>query len=233
MRPLYPIAQARGRVEDLAPHRLREDTGAGVLLARMIRAEKPPSLGERVVHPVAELRLGLYVEEPEPAPRAQERVESDPPERHAHADARECPHLANQVFTAPVRLDGERAVPGWGAPEGRRDVGASQLQSVVARDRIGAARDPLAMELSEEPVPRLVAREDAPRPVPAVRRGREPDDQKPRPGVPEAGYGPSPVDLVAEGGPFRPGDFHAVGAKTRASLARDHVRGNTSERVRP
>src|SRR5258705_7471175 len=229
---LYPIAKARGRVEDLAPHRGREHAGARVLLARMIGAEEPPAFRQRMVNAVSERGLRLQIREPEPAAGAEEPVESDPPEHETHAHAGERAHFTDQILAATIGFDRFRPIPRWRASERGGDVGAAERHAVVPRNRIGAICEPLPEELAVEPVPRPVAREDASRAVAPVRRRRQADDQEPGLWVSEAGHRQPPVDLVPERGPAHPRHLLAVAPEPGTPVAGDHVRPDLRERIR-
>jgi hypothetical protein len=79
------------------------------------------------------------------------------------------------------------------------------------------------VEFSVEPLPGTVPCEHPPRPIRAVRPGREADQQEPGVGISESGNRKSPIGFVPVGGALQGGRLEAVGTKPRASLARDHI----------
>src|SRR5262249_58352966 len=82
-------------------------------------------------------------------------------------------------------------------PRGRHP-GAAQDQPVVRVPRGRLIRDPGAVQTAVEPVAALVAREDTTRPVAAVRRRCQADDQHARSRITEARNRPPPVAPAAE-----------------------------------
>jgi hypothetical protein len=77
------------------------------------------------------------------------------------------------------------------------------------------------VQRAEQPVARAIAREHAPGAVAAVRRRREAEHVHACARVAEAGHGPAPVVLVAEGGPLLARDPLAPLDQARAAPAPD------------
>src|SRR5947207_6357888 len=223
MASLYQLA---GHVEDGAPHPLRQLPRARVLLAGMVRGEQESSLGQRRGSSVPEIRPRLHVGKSQLPPRLPERVERDPPQREPHAHARERGHLADQVFAAVIQLQERRLVVRGRAARGRGDVDIPERQTIVPAKRVRRAGPTLPVELAIEPLPRSVPREHPSRPVGSVRARRQADNEEPGVGVAEARYGTRPVRFPAVRLLPRARDLLAVGSKTRAALARDHVGGD-------
>jgi hypothetical protein len=82
------------------------------------------------------------------------------------------------------------------------------------------ARWSALMRKSPEP-PAPVAREHASVRFAPCAAGARPISNRPCARIAEAGYGPAPVRLVAEGPPFFAGDTRAVIAQARAAIALD------------
>lgn len=85
------------------------------------------------------------------------------------------------------------------------------------------------MNRAEKEVARLVSGEDPPRPVAAVRRGRQPDDQQTRPRIAERGKRPAPVLLAAEAAGRTPCGLLSPRDEAWTSAARDDAVGETPE----
>ncbi len=103
-------------------------------------------------------------------------------------------------------------------------------QPVPARHAGGLAGIPGAVEGGVQPVAAPVTGEHAPRPVAAVGRGREPDDEDAGVRVAEARRGPAPVRLVGERRAF-PDRGHGLppGDEPRAGPAHRDLRGQRGD----
>ena len=140
--------------------------------------------------------------------------------------------LAFEVGQAVVALLGRRLVARRGAVDDRGDVGVDQAQPVIAVLARRLVREAGAVECREQPIARAVAGEDAPRPVPAVRRRRQADYDQLRVRVAERRNRAAPVLPVAErstllsGKPFAPLD------ETLALAGGDDVGGDGFEGIR-
>src|SRR5262245_49455144 len=202
--PVHPVGigrwtvarpgQLTGAGQDLVYHRRRELAREGVLLAGMETAEHDVGPDDRL-RPVPEPRFRPR----DPALRGERAEDAVPRERaetEHDADAIELIQLADQEGEAAIALLGRGPVAGRRAPVHRRHVGPPEPEPVVARDRGRLVREVRPMQRREQDVTAAIAREDAPRAVPAVRGGCEPDDQDPRAGVAETRHGPAPVLLV-------------------------------------
>ena len=85
------------------------------------------------------------------------------------------------------------------------------------------------MERGPQEVARRVAGEDAPGPVAAVGRRREPDEQDPRLRVAEPRQRTAPVGLIPESGDLLARDELAPGDEPRAAAADDDLVGQGGE----
>ena len=140
--------------------------------------------------------------------------------------------LADEVRQATVALGGRRLVRRGCAAYGCGDVGISELQAVVGRDRHWLVGKAEPVERAEEPVAGTVAGEHPAGAVAAVRRGREPDDEHAGVRIAEAGYRAAPVVVTAERGPLLVGDLLAPLDEPRAGAAVDDLVGQRRECVR-
>ena len=127
--------------------------------------------------------------------------------------------LGQQPAPAGVELLAGGLVRGRRAAGGGRHPRVAQHEAVVTIDRRRLVREAGAMQGRVEPVPALVAREDASRSVSAVRRRGEPDDQDARRGIAESGNRAPPVRPVAEASDALPGDAGAMGDQPRTQPA--------------
>ena len=128
-----------------------------------------------------------------------------------------------------------RPVPGFGDPEARILIvglapaahGGNRTGRVFTGDAwgdflfaamhaVGLVRQARRVQRGEQEVARRIAGEHPTRPVAAVRRRREPDEQDPRRRVTEPGHRPAPVRLVAEAGDLLDGDGLAPRDEARA-----------------
>jgi len=130
----------------------------------------------------------------------EEAVVRDLAERNDDAQAGEPSELGDQVPAAGLDLGRRRPVRRRRTARDRGDEGVAQTKPVVAVHRRRLVRKAGPVERPVEPVPALVAREDAARAVPAVRGRGETDDEHSRAGVAETGNRPPPVRPVAEAG---------------------------------
>src|SRR2546426_13777 len=195
----------------------------------MVAGEKEAPFGQRHVRRVREFRTRFQRGKPERWPRFQDRVERDPPEREPHAHVFERRHFAHEVLPAMIQLLEGGLVVRRRTARGGRDVGAFEDKAVRAMKRPRRAGKPLAVKLSIEPFPGPIPGEHPPGPVRPVRSGRQANDEEPCVGIAEARHRTSPVFLVAVRLSPHASDLGAIGAETRAALARDHVAGNARE----
>ena len=153
--------------------------------------------------------------------------EDDDHLRLASSSASSASSQRRQVSSsARVGLVGGRRAAGGG-----RHPGVAQHEAVVPVDRRRLIREAGAMQRRVEPVAALVAGEDAARPVAAVRRRREPDDQDARRGIAESGNRATPVRPVAEASDALRGDA-ACDARPAADSSRQRI-SRSVRRARP
>ena len=163
--------------------------------------------------------------------RLEGRLPGEGTEGHDDAELREEDQLAVEIRCAPVAFIGERRVGGRCAPHGGRDVGAAQLEAIVGADRHRLVRKPDAVEGGEEEVAAPVAGEDASRPVAAVLRRREAEEQDASAGVAESGDRAGVIRLAAEAGRRVRGSVLAPGNQARAGAAGADLGGQRGEGV--
>src|SRR6266571_579709 len=133
--------------------------------------------------------------------------------------------------TAPWRKGGRALVPGWSTARGRGHVAIGECEAVLPGERARLVREPETVQRLVQPAAARVAREHAAGAVRAVRRGREPDDEQPRPRVAEPGHRLPPVGPVPELALLLAGDAAAVSAQPGAALAGDHGAVHGPERA--
>ena len=175
------------------------------------------SLGQAPLDAVAELRAVSQAE------REREGVVGEAPQGHDDAQFAEERKLSLKVGIAVVALLGRRLVAGWGAAHGGGDVGAVELEAVVAADAVRLIRVAGAVEGAEEPVAGAVAGEDAPRAVAAVGSGRQAEGHQLGARVAEAGQRAPPVGPFAKGGALLLRDLLAPPDEARALPAVHYV----------
>jgi hypothetical protein len=214
--------------ENLAQHPLRELSGEGVLLARVVRGVEHRS-ADLVASSVSEPRLRPGTRCAPLDERTETRLERKPSEGDDHARVGNERDLVDQVFATVRELLGERPVLGRSALDRRRQQGARELEPVSGPDRLGTVRETDGMNRAEKEVARLVSGEDPPRPVAAVRRGRQPDDQQTRPWIAERGKRPAPVLLAAEAAGRTACGLLAPRDEAWTPPARDDAVGETPE----
>ena len=194
------------------------------------RRDHDGSAGQMAGEPVPEWRLrpsqtvgraqaGARVRQQPPR-----RVEGDAAERDNHAETPERRDFGNQVRMACGNLCRQRLVIGRRAAHGCRDPDVLQLEPVVDPARERLIRETVRVERGHQEVARAataVAGEGSPRPVGAVRRGREGDEQDPGVRVAKSRHGLSPVGLVTVGGSLLAGDQLTVVPQPRAPAAGD------------
>src|SRR5206468_3254732 len=91
--------------EHAVPHRARQEAGAGVLPAGMIRGDQDGAVREAGVARVTEDRTLARRQAPDPAGGAEIALVGDATERHHHAQAAERRELGFEVRLAAVELD--------------------------------------------------------------------------------------------------------------------------------
>ena len=87
------------------------------------------------------------------------------------------------------------------------DVGIDQSQAVITVDRRRLIRETELVKRPIQPVAGAITGEDSSGAVAAVCRGRQPNDQKPRPDRTEAWNRPAPVLAFTKAANFGSGDF--------------------------
>src|SRR3989442_643184 len=108
---------------------------------------------------------------------------------------------------------------------------ARYRRPLASSGRARLVREPETVQRLVQPAAARVAREHAAGAVRAVRRGREPDDEQPRPRVAEPGHRLPPVGPVPELALLLAGDEAAVSAQPGAALAGDHGAEHGPERA--
>src|SRR5215211_6985994 len=195
-------------------------------MADMVGAEQDAAAREGGLGGVGEAGYGG-----DGAEVAEGLVPGEGAEGDDHAEVEEG-ELGGQPGGAGVALGGEGLVVGRGAFDRGGDVAAAEGEAVVAGHRGRLVGEAGAVEAGEQPVAGAVASEDAPGAVAAVgRRGQAEDEQAGR-RVAEAGDGPAPVLLVAEGGPLLPGHPLAPGDQPWAAAAVGDLGGEAVEGLR-
>src|SRR5579875_1031196 len=221
------------RVEHLPGH----PAGECVLLARMVAAEKrdaspagPPQFHLRAVRERRE-RPGQRVARA--VQRPPQGLPGEPAEADDHAQARrDHPQFRGEPRRAGVPFRGGGLVVRRRAADRRDHPRAGQPLAVPGGYARLPGRQPATVQRREQEVAAAVAGEDAPGPVPAVRGGRQADDEDRRRRVAPAGDRPPPVPLVAEGLAADGRDLLPPRDQARAGPAYRLARGQLRERGR-
>src|SRR5207245_11174407 len=120
-----------------------------------------------------------------------------------------------------------------GASDRCDDVAISELEAIVPGNRGRPVREPRAAQCPIQPIAAAVPGEGPPRPVAAVGRGGEADDDKPRRGGAPSRAGPAPMLPIAERRPFCSSDRLAVSNEPRTVPARDNLGGEPFQGLPP
>lgn len=228
MTGVVSVKETPSRKEHLVEHRLRQQSGLRVPLARVVRGEHGD--GREGPHArVTELwlRHGQFASGRPPG--SQERIHGNGAQHDHDTKRRKEKDFPLQIRLAPGKLGLRRLVLRRGASHRRGDVAVTQPQAVVSRDGRRLVRESDAVERAIQPVSASVAREYAPCPVPSVRSGGETDDQEAGVRVAEPRNGSPPILPLAERRALRAGDRFAVPHKARALAALDDFRGESPE----
>ncbi len=186
-------------LEHLVQHRLRQPPGERVLLARVIRSQERDAV-EFDLGEVPELRPRRRNLRASRLQDVQRLVECEAAEGEDDAYVRQRIKLAFEERSARCPFVARRLIGRGRATDRGRDPGAGQLQPVVARDRFRPIGEAGPVQGAEEPDAGPVACELPPRPIRAVRSGREAEQQEPGVRVAEAGDGLAPVIMIGIGG---------------------------------
>src|SRR3989442_4298542 len=200
--------------ENLVEYCLLEETRLGVPLTRMVRCDQGDGNTGRN-RPLAEFWRGGGTRVSGRPPRAEEARHRNPAERHDDPQVREEHRFPLQIRLAPGELRTGRPVRRRGAADRCDDVAISELKAIVPGGRGRPVREPRAIQGPIQPIPAAVPGEGPPRPVAAVGRGGEADNQEPRRGVAPSRDGPAPILPVAERCAFRSSDRLAVSNEPR------------------
>ena len=220
-------------VEDTVVHASCEQARVRILARRMVRADQ----GARVqgcrsagceVHDctVRESRTRTRQLDAARRQQLQPRIPCDLAERDDDLQAWEVRDFVRQVRQAAPYLLGQRLVRGRGAPDCRCDVRVGQPQSIVEALRRGDIGEAGALQRRHQEVARradAVAREHSSRPVCAVRRRGQPEDQHSCVRIPETGHGARPIRFVPKRCLFHATDFATVRAQPWAGMAINYL----------
>src|SRR5581483_9383133 len=152
-------------------------------------------------------------------------------QRHQHADPWQQRQLTHQEGGAVVALCRLRAVGRRRTADGGCDVGAGQLQAVVAVAALRLIGVAGTVERSKEPVAGAVAGEDAARTVASVSCRRQADDEKFGLRIAEARQRPAPVLPAPVGGLLLQRDLLPPGDEPRAAAANDDLTSQLLQEV--
>jgi hypothetical protein len=189
----------------------------------MVGAEKHEARGEPVLRAVCERRRGTGHLLAAGALGGEKALVCDPPEHHDDAEARQEGELSQEIASAGLQLGRRRPVLRRRTARHGGDEDIAEDEAVVAADRRRLVREPGGMQRGVEPVAALVAGEHAPRPVAAVRRRGEPDDEHAGAGIAEGRDGSPPVAPVAKARDLRACRRLAMGNQAGAEPAADEA----------
>jgi hypothetical protein len=149
-------------------------------------------------------------------------IPRDLSESHHHLQSRKRRDLAIEVLRTGRNLVRQWFVVRWRAAHRRCDVNVTQLKAIVSAMRCGDVGEAGAMQRGHQKISGpadSVAGEHTARPIGAVCRRRQAEDEHTRAGIAEARHWPSPVELVAICRALFTRNARTVGAQARASLA--------------
>ncbi len=164
--------------------------------------------------------------------RAEGRGPAERAERHDHSSVRQQVQLALEEWSASIALRWRGCVGGRRASDGRRHVGATKLEAVVAPGRRRLAGEARPVERREEEVARTVAREHPPGPIATVGRRCQPDEHDPGRRIAEARQRPRPVPFATEPRRWIGSRLFAPRDESRARPAGGDLDGEHLERRR-
>src|SRR5579885_953768 len=213
---------ARAR-EHIAQHVLGEFAGGGILLAGMIRAyEQRIAVSSPVLPIVAKRERGAAADDAAVLQDRQVDVECDLAESDHDSNVLKDVELAFEIATAIPNLVRRGLIRRGRTPHRRRDIGPGQHQSVVPADAVRLGGEASLVERAVQPVAGAVSGEYPARPVAAMRRRRQPDDEPARVRIAEPRHRPAPIVPIQKRAAFYARYFAAVRAQTRTKLARNH-----------
>ena len=158
---------------------------------------------------------------PDRPPCTQERVHRGLAQRDDDLEVRKEAQLPFQKRLASRELRSRRKISRRDAPHGGRDDAIMEDEAITARDGRRLVREARAMEGAVQPFTAAIARKHSSRAVPAVGRGREPDDEETSLRVAERRDWTAPVRLVRERAPLLPCNALSPMDKAGTSATRD------------
>jgi len=170
---------------------------------------------------MAELRPRPGDLAPNPAPHAEERGHCGLAEREDDLQIREEKKLSLEERLTPRELGPRRPVVGRGAPNGGGDEAIPEDEAIVTGNRDGLVRETGAVKGPEEPFSAAIPGEDPSCAIPAMGRGREPDDEETSLRVAKRRDWTAPVHLVRERAPLLPCNALSPMDKAGTSATRD------------
>lgn len=171
------LNKAAGAREDMLKHGVGEAASLRVLLAWMIRRDQPDVARQPCCATVTENGSGGGRRLPCLNPRPQEGVKCDPAQRDDDPQHAKQANFFDEVGAACGKLAWRRRIIRRGTPDGRGDVAPLDRQAIIPVARPRLIRKACTMQGAVQKVPAPIAREDAPCPVPSVRRRSKPNDQ--------------------------------------------------------
>ena len=168
---------------------------------------------------------------PDRSPCTQERVHRGLPKGDDDLQIRKEAQLPLEKRLAPRELQSRREISGRDAPHGGRDDAIAEDEAIIAGDGRGLVREARPMECSVQPRTAPVAREHPSRAVPAMGRGREPDDEETSLRVAERRDWTAPVRLVRERASLLPSNALAPVDKTGTQATRDDLTRNRIQAI--
>jgi hypothetical protein len=212
-------------------HRLGQFSCERILLARMVRREKPRQFtGQLVARSVREgksrkaLNFAAVLQQPEI------RSHRNAPQ-HEHGARPQNFQLSFEIRAAILKLRRQRLIGRWRATHRRRDVGAVQSQPVAGLRRCRLVRESRSIKRPIKKVSGAIPGENSARAIPAVCRGRQTQNQKPRVRIAESGNRLAPVFALAKCAPFLSRYFLAEPHQPRAFSTRDNFLIQRFERI--
>jgi hypothetical protein len=212
-------------------HYLRQFSCERILLARMVRREKPRQFtGQLVTHSVREgkrreaLNFAAVLQQPEI------RTHRDAPQ-HKHGARPQNFKLSFEIMAAIRKLRRQGLIGRGRAAHCCRDVGVVQLQPVAALRRCRLVRKSRSIQRPVKKISGTIAGENSARAIPAVCRGRQAQYQKPRAGIAESRNRFTPVFALTKSATLLPRHFFAVPHQPQACSTRDNFLIQRFERI--
>jgi len=211
----FPPQKSPNILEHPRQHLLRQFPRKRILLARMVRRKKPRQISRQSIgRSMTKRKFRQAPNLPALLQQSQVRPHRNAPQRQNRPRTNQF-QLSLEVRPAIRELRRQRLIRGRCAPHRRRNIRILQSKPVIPVRGRRLIRKPRAKKRLVKKISRPVPSEYAPRPIPAMRRRRKPQDQQPRTRIAEARHRLAPILALAKRPPFFPRDFLAIAHQPR------------------